>query len=66
MANVQMTEQPAASVSMEEPVVDVIRQLRREERALSRDGEDNGQQPPSWDMTTIIMALSKRVERLQA
>ena len=63
--NFPLTGPPAASVSKEEPIVAVIRQLRQEETALSRGGEGDAQQPSGRDMTTIIMALSKRVERLQ-
>ena len=66
MTNAQVTGLPAASVSMEEPIVDIVLQLHREGGVLSRGREDNGQQPLSRDMTTAITALSKRVERLQA
>ena len=53
-------------VSIEEPIVAVVCQLWREEAALSRGEEDNVQQPSGRDITTVITALSKRVERLQA
>ena len=66
MANAPVTGLPAASVSTEEPIVDIVHQLYREGGVLSRGGEDNGQQPLGRDMTTIITALNKRVERLQA
>ena len=56
----------ATSVSMEEPIVAVIHQLQQEEAALSKDGEGDVPQPSGRDVTTIVMALSKRVERLQA
>ena len=64
-AKVSVVGLPAASVSTEEPIVAVIRQLQQEEAALSRDGEGDVPQPSGWDMTTIVTALSKRVERLQ-
>ena len=64
-ANAPVAGLPVASVSMEEPIVDIVHQLHREGGILSRGGEDNGQQPLGRDMTTVITALSKRVERLQ-
>ena len=64
-AKVPVMGPPATSVSTEEPIVAVIRQLRQEEAALSRDGEGDVPQPSGRDMTTIVTALSKRVERLQ-
>ena len=51
---------------MEEPIVAVVCQLQRGGGALSRGKEDSGQQTPGRDMTTVVTALSKRVERLQA
>ena len=66
LAKVSVVGPPATSVSTEEPIVAVIRQLRQEEAALSRDGEGDVPQPSGRDMTTIVTALSKRVERLQA
>ena len=66
MVNVPVTGLPAAPVTTEEPIVDVVRQLWWEEGVLSRGGKDNGQQPPGQDMTTVITMLSKRVEILQA
>ena len=56
---------PSTSISTEEPIIAVIHQLQWEEAALSRGEEDNMQQPSGWDMTTVVTALSKRVERLQ-
>ena len=66
LAKVPVAGPLATSVSTEKPIIAVIHQLRQEEAALSRDGEGDVPQPSDRDMTTIIMALSKRVERLQA
>ena len=66
MANAPVMGLPATSASMEEPVVAVVHQLWQGRGALSRGEEDSGQQPSSRDMTTVVTALSKRVERLQA
>ena len=65
MANAPVTGLPATFVSMEEPIVAVVCQLQREGGVLSRGEEDNGQKPSGQDMTTVITALSKKVERLQ-
>ena len=65
LATVPVMGPPATSVSTEEPIVAVIRQLQQKEAVLSRDGEGDVPQPSGRDMTTIVTALSKRVERLQ-
>ena len=65
LTKVPVTGPPATSVSTEEPIIAVIRQLQQEEAALLIDGEGDMPQPSGRDMTTIITALSKRVERLQ-
>lgn len=66
MTNALVTEPPATCASTEEPVAAVVCQLRRGGEALPRGEEDSGQQLSGRDMTTVVTALSKRVERLQA
>ena len=66
VTNFPGTGPPDTSTSTEEPAAAVVHPLQWGGGALPRGEEDSGQQPSGRDVTTIIIALSKRVERLQA